>query len=78
MKGQTLVNYCEIIGTIFAVGYSLLIASNTGYEVLAFSILLVGTIPFSIWAVIDKKWAFLALQFFYGASAIIGLIRWSG
>jgi hypothetical protein len=31
---------------------------------------------FAAWAVIDKRWAFLLLQFFYGASAIIGLIRW--
>jgi hypothetical protein len=26
---------------------------------------------------IDKRWAFLSLQFFYAASALIGLARWS-
>jgi hypothetical protein len=67
----------EITGSSLAIVYSLLIASNTGNEMLGFFLLLVSALLFAGWAVIDKRWAFLALQFFYAVSAIIGLIRWS-
>ena len=66
----------EVIGSGLAIAYALLIASNTGNEILGFSLLLVSSGMFAGWALIDKRWAFLALQFFYAASAIIGLIRW--
>ena len=58
------------------VAYALLIASNTGNEILGFGLLLVSAGLFAAWAVIDRRWAFLSLQFFYAASAIIGLVRW--
>jgi hypothetical protein len=32
---------------------------------------------FATWAVIDRRWAFLLLQAFYAASAIIGIVRWN-
>ena len=57
--------------------YALLIASNTGYEVLGFSLLLISSGLFAAWAYIDRRWTFLALQFFYAASGLIGLVRWS-
>lgn len=77
MHAQKLVSICEIVGSIIAVVYTVLIASNTGSEMLAFSLLLVGTIPFGVWAITDRKWAFLALQLFYAASAVVGLVRWA-
>ncbi len=67
----------EFTGSALAIIYALLIASNTGNEVLGFALLLISALLFAGWAVIDKRWAFLALQFFYAVSAIIGLIRWS-
>ena len=67
----------EFTGSALAIIYALLIASNTGNEVLGFVLLLISALLFAGWAVIDKRWAFLALQFFYAVSAIIGLIRWS-
>ncbi len=67
----------EVTGSALAIIYALLIASNTGNELLGFSLLLISALLFAGWALIDKRWAFLALQFFYAASAIIGLIRWS-
>ena len=76
MNTQRIVTSCEIAGSFIAIVYTMLIASNTGREVLAFSHLLAGTIPFGIWALIDRKWAFLSLQLFYVASAIVGLLRW--
>jgi hypothetical protein len=72
-----LITIFETTGSALAITYAMLIASNTGNEILGFSLLLVSALLFAGWAVIDKRWAFLLLQFFYIASAIIGLIRWS-
>lgn len=67
----------EVTGSALAIIYALLIASNTGNEILGFGLLLISALLFAGWALLDKRWAFLALQFFYAVSAIIGLIRWS-
>lgn len=66
----------EVTGSALAIVYAMLIASNTGNEVLGFALLLISASLFAGWAVIDRRWAFLLLQAFYAASAIIGLIRW--
>ena len=71
-----IVTICEASGSALAILYALLIASNTGNEVAGFTLLLVSSGLFAGWAVIDRRWAFLALQFFYAASAVLGLIRW--
>lgn len=76
MDKSTLVTIFEVTGSVLAIAYALLIASNTGNELLGFGLLLVSACLFAAWAVIDRRWAFLALQFFYAGSAIIGLIRW--
>jgi len=67
----------EASGSLLAMAYVLLIASNTGNEVLGFALLLISSGLFAAWAVIDRRWSFLLLQFFYATSAVIGLIRWS-
>lgn len=77
MNKHKAITFFEWSGSISAMAYALLIASNTGNEIIGFSLLLVSSILFGAWGYIDKRWAFFALQFFYGASAIIGLIRWS-
>lgn len=66
----------EVSGSVLAMVYALLIASNTGNEVLGFTLLFISASLFAAWAVLDRRWAFLALQFFYAFSAVIGLIRW--
>ncbi|WP_254054642.1 hypothetical protein [Roseovarius sp. EL26] len=71
-----LITAFEVSGSALAIVYALLIASNTGNELLGFSLLLISSGLFAAWALIDRRWAFLALQFFYAASAIIGLVRW--
>lgn len=73
---RNLITFFEVVGSVLAMGYALLIASNTGNEILGFTLLLVSSGLFAGWAVVDRRWAFLALQFFYAASAIVGLIRW--
>ncbi|MEM8576886.1 MAG: hypothetical protein AAGF60_03460 [Pseudomonadota bacterium] len=77
MTKPTLVTIFEWTGSLTAMAYALLIASNTGNEVLGFALLLISALLFAAWGLIDRRWAFLALQGFYAASAIIGLIRWS-
>ena len=66
----------EITGSVLAMAYALLIASNIGAETIGFSMLLVSSVLFACWAVIDRRWTFLMLQLFYAASAVIGLVRW--
>lgn len=77
MNNKKLVTIFETTGSVMAMAYALLIASNTGMEILGFSLLLGSALLFAAWAWIDKRWAFLLLQGFYAASAIIGLVRWS-
>ncbi len=77
MTKEKIITVCEIAGSVLAMIYALLIASNTGNEILGFTLLLLSALLFAGWGFIDKRWAFFALQFFYAASAIIGLIRWS-
>ena len=76
MHKQRLITVFEITGSVLAMAYALLIASNTGNEILGFSLLLVSALLFAGWGFLDKRWAFFLLQFFYATSAIIGLIRW--
>jgi len=77
MNKNTAITFFEVTGSALAMVYALLIASNTGNEILGFSLLLLSALLFAAWGYIDKRWAFLALQFFYAASAIIGLVRWA-
>jgi len=77
IKNDRLVSFFEISGSVLAMAYALLIASNTGNEILGFSLLLLSALLFAGWGFLDKRWAFFALQFFYAICAIIGLIRWS-
>jgi len=66
----------EVTGSVLAMAYALLIASNIGAEIIGFSLLLISSGLFASWAVLDRRWTFLLLQLFYAASAVIGLIRW--
>lgn len=77
MNKARLISVFEVSGSALAIVYAMLIASNTGNEVLGFALLLVSSGLFAAWGVIDRRWAFLLLQFFYAASAVIGLVQWS-
>jgi hypothetical protein len=76
MNKNKITTIFEFTGSVSAIIYALLIASNTGNEILGFSLLLISALLFAGWAIIDKRWSFLVLQFFYVVTAIIGLIRW--
>jgi len=76
-KKEKLITVFEVSGSVLAILYALLIASNTGNEILGFTLLLISSGLFAAWGLLDQRWAFLLLQFFYATSAIIGLVRWS-
>ena len=77
MEKRRLTSLFEISGSILAMVYAVLIASNTGNEVLGFTLLFISASLFAAWAVIDRRWTFLLLQLFYAGSAVLGLIRWA-
>ena len=66
----------EWFGVFTAIAYSLLVASNTGYEVFGFSLLFISAISIGLWAFFCKHYGILVLQFFYSAAGIIGVVRW--
>ena len=74
---SAVVKFCEVTGSALAIIYAVAIASNTGRELLGFTLLLISASLFAAWAVIDRRWALLLLQGFYIASAVLGLIRWA-
>ena len=76
-KREKLVKIFEVVGSFLAMIYSLLIASNSGNEIVGFTLLLLSALLFAGWGIIEKRWSFLGLQIFYIVSAVIGLIRWS-
>ena len=53
----------EWFGVATAIIYSLLVASNTGYEVLGFFLLLVSAFSIGFWALLCKHNGILLLQF---------------
>jgi hypothetical protein len=66
----------EWLGVATAILYSMLVASNTGLEVLGFALLLTSSALIGIWAFRGKHKGILLLQFFYATAGIIGMIRW--
>ena len=66
----------EWFGVFTAIAYSLLVASNAGYEVFGFSLLFISAISIGLWAFFCKHYGILVLQFFYAAAGILGVVRW--
>ncbi|MEO0357452.1 MAG: hypothetical protein AAF386_04000 [Pseudomonadota bacterium] len=76
MTKQNWITVFEWLGSGLAIAYALLVASNTGMEVLGFTLLLISALAFAVWGIIDKRWAFFVLQLFYIFSAVFGIWRW--
>ena len=66
----------EWFGVLTAIAYSMLVASNTGNEVLGFALLFISAISIGIWAFFCKHYGILLLQFFYATAGVIGVLRW--
>lgn len=76
LKQEVLKKALEWSGVVTAIVYSLLVASNTGYEVLGFTLLLISALAIGLWAILCKHYGILLLQFFYASAGIIGVWRW--
>jgi hypothetical protein len=68
--------FLEWFGVLTAIAYSMLVASNTGNEVIGFSLLFVSAVSIGVWAFLCKHYGILLLQFFYSTAGIIGVLRW--
>ena len=66
----------EWFGVITAIFYSMLVASNTGFEVLGFALLFISALAIGLWALLCKHYGILLLQFFYASAGLIGVVRW--
>jgi hypothetical protein len=75
-KQNVIKKLLEWFGVITAIIYSLLVASNTGYEVLGFTLLFISALAIGAWALLCKHYGILLLQFFYASAGIIGVWRW--
>jgi hypothetical protein len=67
----------EWFGVATAIAYSLLVASNSGYEFWGFCLLLISSFSIGLWAFICNHRGILLLQFFYASAGIIGIFRWA-
>ena len=66
----------EWFGVITAIIYSLFVALNIGLEFFGFLLLLISAVSIGVWAFLNQHKGILLLQFFYTASALIGIVRW--
>ena len=77
VQRRKLTSVFEISGSALGMFYVLLIATNTGYEMASFIMLLLSACLFAGWAIIDRRWTFLLLQCCYAVAALIGLVSWA-
>jgi len=54
----------------------MLVASNTGNEVVGFILLFISAISIGVWAFSFKHYGMLLLQFFYATAGLMGVVRW--
>ena len=73
---MTKARFFEWSGTLTAIAYCLLVASNTGAEFIGFLLLLVSSALIGVWAFIGKHRGILFLQLFYATAGFIGMFRW--
>ena len=68
--------FFEWSGTITAILYSLLVASNIGLEFVGFLLLFISAGLIGWWSYIGQHRGILFLQLFYAAAGVIGMLRW--
>lgn len=69
--------YLEWSGAVFSIAYSLLIASNTGYEALSFVFFLLAALLLFTLAVRKRMWGWTTMQSFYIVTGAYGIFAWS-
>ena len=70
IKDTNLKKALEWFGVITAIFYSMLVASNTGFEVLGFALLFISALAIGLWALLCKHYGILLLQFFYASAGL--------
>ena len=76
LKKESMNKSLEWLGVLTAIVYSMLVASNIGNEVLAFTLLFISAIAIGVWSYSCKHYGMLLLQFFYASAGILGMLRW--
>ena len=69
-------NALEWFGVITAIVYSIIVASNTGHEVIGFTLLFISAIAIGFWAFLCRHHGIFLLQYFYATTGIISVVRW--
>lgn len=64
-------------GAILSIAYSLLIASNSGYEALSFVFFLLAALLLFTLAVRKRMWGWTTMQTFYIVTGAYGIYAWS-
>ena len=64
-------------GSLTSIAYALLIASNTGYEVLSFIFFLIAALLLFTLAVRKRMWGWTTMQAFYIVTGAYGIFAWS-
>ena len=62
-KNNLITKLLEWFGVITAIIYSLLVASNTGYEVLGFTLLFISALAIGAWALLCKHYGIYFFSF---------------
>ena len=76
MSQITIKRALEWFGGLTSIAYSILVASNTGNEVIGFLLLFISAVAIGAWAFLCKHFGILLLQFFYASAGIFGVLRW--
>ena len=80
MKTKMLKDFNKVLewgGAILSIAYSLLIASNTGFEVLSFIFFLAAALLLFTLAMRKRMWGWTTMQAFYIATGAYGIFAWS-
>ena len=64
-------------GAILSIAYSLLIASNSGYEVLSFVFFLLAALLLFTLAIRKGMWGWTTMQAFYIVTGAYGIYAWN-
>ena len=64
-------------GAILSIAYSVLIASNTGFEVLSFVFFLLAALLLFTLAIRKRMWGWTTMQSFYILTGAYGIWSWS-
>jgi len=69
-------NALEWFGSYNCHSLFIIVASNTGHEVIGFTLLFISAIAIGFWAFLCRHHGIFLLQYFYATTGIISVVRW--